>query len=290
MSWRTVVISSKCKMDLSMGYMVVRGENTKRVFIDEIDILIIENPAVSMTGCLLSELTKRKVRIIFCDEKHNPYGELHPYYGSHDNSLKIRRQITWDDMHKKSIWTCIVGEKIKNQSRLLYKQNHIEQSHMLNEYAAEIEFDDETNREGHAAKVYFNALFGKDFSRGRECPLNAALNYGYSLILSAFNRTICENGYLTQIGISHNNMYNPFNLSCDLMEPFRIVIDEAVLSMELTEFNRDAKYNLISIYNNTYKIDGSEQSMLNAIKIYTKSVLNAIEDNDTGRIKFAKLI
>lgn len=68
MSWRTVVISNRCKLDLSMGFMVVRGEDTKRVFLDEISVLMIENPAVSMTGCLLAELTRHKVRIIFCDE------------------------------------------------------------------------------------------------------------------------------------------------------------------------------------------------------------------------------
>lgn len=72
MSWRTVLISSRCKLDYSMGYMVIRGEETARIFIDEIAVLMIENPAVSMTGCLLSELTEKKVRIIFCDEKEAP--------------------------------------------------------------------------------------------------------------------------------------------------------------------------------------------------------------------------
>lgn len=56
MSWRTVLISSRCKLDYSMGYMVIRGEETARIFIDEIAVLMIENPAVSMTGCLLSDL------------------------------------------------------------------------------------------------------------------------------------------------------------------------------------------------------------------------------------------
>lgn len=56
MSWRTVVISNRCKLDLKMGYMVVRGEDTKRVFLDEMAVLMIENPAVSLTGCLLEAL------------------------------------------------------------------------------------------------------------------------------------------------------------------------------------------------------------------------------------------
>lgn len=290
MSWRTVVITNRCKLDLSMGYMVVRSEETKRIFIDEIAIVIIENPAVSITGCLLTELARRKVRVIFCDEKRSPYGELQPYIGSHDSSSKIRTQIAWSDERKKAVWTQIVTEKIRNQAELLYSFDYITEGDLLSEYIEQIEFGDTTNREGHAAKVYFNALFGKDFSRGQENAINASLNYGYSLILSAFNRTVCANGYLTQIGIFHDNMFNAYNFSCDLMEPFRVIVDNEVLGMHLTEFNRDLKYRLISLLNETYVINGSEQSLINTIKIYSKSVFDAINDNDLSLIRFAKLI
>ena len=64
MSWRTVVISSRCKLDLKMGYMVVRGDEIRRIYLDEIALLLIENPAVSMTGYLLSALMERKVKVI----------------------------------------------------------------------------------------------------------------------------------------------------------------------------------------------------------------------------------
>ena len=67
MSWRTVVITNRCKLDYKMGYMVVRGEETKRVFLDEVCVIIIENPAVSLTGCLLSVLTEKKV--LRCNRK-----------------------------------------------------------------------------------------------------------------------------------------------------------------------------------------------------------------------------
>lgn len=60
MSWRIVVISKRCKLDLKMGYMVVRSEETKRIYLDEISMVIIENIAVSITGCLLAELKRTK--------------------------------------------------------------------------------------------------------------------------------------------------------------------------------------------------------------------------------------
>ena len=75
-----------------------------------------------------------------------------------------------------------------------------EEADLLYQYINEIEFGDVTNREGHAAKVYFNALFGMDFTRSAENVTNAALNYGYSLLLSTFNRCVVANGYITQLG------------------------------------------------------------------------------------------
>lgn len=72
MSWRVVVIESQSKLDYKMGYLVVRGLETKRVLLDEIAVLLIENPAVSMTGVLIAALTEKKIKVIFCDAKRNP--------------------------------------------------------------------------------------------------------------------------------------------------------------------------------------------------------------------------
>lgn len=91
MSWRTVIIQNRAKLDYKMGYMVVRGEETKRVLIDEISILVIENPAVALTGCLIEALIEKKVKVIFCDAKRNPVAELVSHHGSHDSSLKINK-------------------------------------------------------------------------------------------------------------------------------------------------------------------------------------------------------
>ena len=119
MSWRVVIISNRCKLDYSMNYMVIRSEETKRLLLDEIAILIIENNAVSMTGCLLSALIDKKIRIVLCDGQHNPQAEINPYYGAHNDVLKIKQQIEWSVDCKKKIWTSIVREKISNQSKLI---------------------------------------------------------------------------------------------------------------------------------------------------------------------------
>lgn len=286
MSWRTVVITSRCKLDYKMGFMVVRAEETKKIFIDEIAILLIENPAVSLTGCLLEALIEKKIRVVFCNTKRTPNAELVPYYNSYDCSRKIKAQIAWTDDTKGAVWADIVAEKIRKQADFLDELEKFNESTLLRSYLTQIESHDVTNREGHAAKVYFNALFGMDFTRSEENITNAALNYGYSIILSAFNREIVAHGYLTQLGIFHDNMFNHFNLSCDLMEPFRILIDRRVKGMQLAEFSSEQKYQLVNILNETVTINQTRQTVLNAIKYYCRSIFDALNDGDLSLIQF----
>lgn len=286
MSWRTIVVSSHCKLDLKMGCMVIRSDETKRVLLDEISTIIVESTAVSITACLISEIARRKIRLIFCDEKYNPCAELAPLYGSHDCSAKLRTQIGWNAEIKAFIWTEIVSEKIRNQAYLLRLLGHSDEADMLCGYLAEMELNDSSNREGHAAKVYFNALFGKQFSRNADNSLNAALNYGYAIILSAVNREICACGYLTQLGLFHDNMFNYFNLGCDLMEPFRIIIDKIVEQRRFNVFGTAEKHEMIKIFNSKVIIADQEQYLQNAIKIYCRSVFDAINSCDSSLIKF----
>ncbi len=289
MSWRTVVITSRCKLDYKMGFMVVRAEEIKKIFLDEIAVLLIENPAVSLTGCLLEALVEKKIRVIFCDARRTPNAELVPYYNSYDCSRKIKAQIAWTDDLKGAVWADIVAEKIRKQADFLEEQERFNESSLLRSYLSQIEPHDATNREGHAAKVYFNALFGMDFTRSEENVTNAALNYGYSIILSAFNREIVSHGYLTQLGVFHDNMFNHFNLSCDLMEPFRILIDRKVKSMSLTDFDSEEKHGLVNVLNDTVVINRTKQTVLNAIKHYCRSIFDAMNEGDLSLIQFYSL-
>lgn len=285
MSWRTVIISKKAKLDLRLGSMVVRGEETKKVHLSEIAVLIIEHTAVSLTAALLCELTKRKVKVIFCDETRNPNSELIPYYGSHDTSAKLRTQINWNQNIKDIIWTAIVREKILQQRDVLLATNKKE-AMLLGQYLQEVQLADQTNREGHAAKVYFGAMFGLEHTRNTENPINAALNYGYGLILSAINREIVSNGYVTQLGIHHDNMFNFFNFGSDLMEPFRPLVDHLVYTLDPDRFGKKEKHVLADILNIKVLIDGKEQFLTNAMRIYCKSVFDALNNEDPSVLRF----
>lgn len=285
MSWRTIVITGTAKLDYQQGFLVVRGNDTKKIHLNEIQTLIIESTAVSVTVFLLKELTNHKVKIIFCDEKRNPSSELIPYYGSHDTSIKVREQIAWEQNLKTSVWTEIVKEKIRQQAIAL-NGFQCKEEKALRKYIDEVEFGDATNREGHAAKVYFNAMFGKEFSRRDENSINAALNYGYSLLLSAFNREIVANGFITQLGLSHSNRFNPFNLASDLMEPFRPLVDIMVKEKNLQKFEMEEKHEMMELLTTEVIIKNRKEFLPNAIHIYCKSIFDLLCNKGEGAISF----
>lgn len=287
MSWRTVVVTGIAKLDFKMDYLVIRKkEETHKVHLSEIGMLLIESTSVSLTAMLLCELTKHKIKVVFCDEQHNPHSELLPYYGSHDTSAKIRKQIAWTDVEKELVWTEIVTEKIRQQSIHLQEASAYEEAELLEKYITEVEPGDVSNREGHAAKVYFNALFGLEFTRSEDNAINAALNYGYGILLSCFNKEIVANGYMTQIGLFHDNMFNPFNLASDYMEPFRPVIDRIVAGMKIECFDTEEKREILSFLNDEVFIDGKCHYVSNAIKIYCRSVFDALNERDVSLIRF----
>lgn len=280
MSFRTVVITRQSKISYKNRFLVVKKDSEERfVHLSEIDTIIVDSISVSISAYLLKELADNKINIIFCDEKHNPFGELSSYYSRHNTSKQIKEQIQWKKSSKDMVWKKIVENKILNQSQLLKKVKS-PKNELLLSYIDEIQIGDKTNREGHAAKVYFNELFGKNFSRNDSNNINAALNYGYAVLLSTINKEIVSNGYLTQLGIHHKNEFNEFNLTCDIMEPFRIVIDNFVYYNQDREFDSSYKLDLVNIFNNNFKYSGKKYVLKDIIKMYVKSTLEAITDDE----------
>ncbi|WP_067141399.1 type II CRISPR-associated endonuclease Cas1 [Oceanivirga salmonicida] len=285
MGWRTVVIGNRSKLDLKYNNVIIRKQDEVYCLnITELDTLILESTAISVTCALLCELVKNKVKIIFCDEKSDPFFEISSLYGSHDTYTKINQQFNWKQSTKESIWTRLVYEKIGKQKDFLKFLNKSEYK-LLEKYQMELEYNDITNREAHAAKVYFNALFGKNFSRREENAINKALNYGYHLLTSTISKEIINNGYLTQLGIFHSNQFNKFNLTSDLVEVFRPLIDKIVYNNNFKKFGSEEKKIMLSIFKNKVKIDNKEYYVPDAIKIYVKTILDAINSNELLKVK-----
>ena len=278
MSFRTVVITNQLKLNYKNRFLVVKQDNDEKyIHLSEIDTIIVDSISVSISSYLLKELSNNKINIIFCDEKHNPFGELSSYYLSHNTSKKITNQTKWTNESKDILWQKIIKNKIINQALMLNKIKSKKYDLVLS-YVEEVKLGDKTNREGHSAKVYFNELFGKDFVRNNSDEINAALNYGYAILLSTINKEVVSNGYLTQLGIHHKNEFNQFNLSCDLMEPFRVIIDNFIYYNQNRELDTQFKLDIINIFNNRYSYDNKKYILKDIIKLFVKNALDSIED------------
>ena len=288
MGFRTVIIKNRAKLEVRLNSLIVRGEQEKKVFLDEINTLIVQSTAVSLTASLLCELIKRNIKVIFCDEKHNPQSELLPYYGAHNTSKRYKEQIAWKDEIKARVWRQIIKKKIEGQAQHLFELDFFEQADLLRSYLYEVQENDVSNREGHAAKVYFNCLLGIGNSRKAGGFFNGCLNYGYAVLISAFNREIVSSGYLTQLGIWHDNEFNEFNLACDLMEPFRVVVDRTAMGIE--EGDKEFKKKMVNILNYKTLIDGKNTTLDLAIRHFTKSVFRALEERDESLLIFPEKI
>ena len=284
MSWRTVVITNKCKLSYKNNYLIIRKEDNKMIHLSEVGTIIIDSTLVSITSYLLAELVKRKIKVVFCDERRNPISELIPLYGSHNTSKKILKQVKWDETTKAMIWSKIVKNKIKNQGKVLKKIDAVK-ANMLFEYVNQVEYNDISNREGHAAKVYFNSLFGKGFIRHGGDEINAALDYGYAILVSTINKEIVSNGCMTQLGIKHKNEFNYFNLSYDLVEPFRVLVDNLVAQNIGNELDKNYKYKLVNILNSKVKIEGKSYFLTNAIQIYVRNIINALDEQNVSLVQ-----
>lgn len=247
MGFRTVIVNSRCKLEFRLNYLIIRGEQERRIIVNEINTIIIQSTTISLTAALLCELMKNNVKVIFCDEKNNPQSELIPYYGAHNTSKRYKTQLMWQEDTKRSVWQAIIKQKIENQANNLLKYGFLSEYEILKSYKNDVQFGDISNREGHAAKVYFNCMMPSGENRRSGGFINGCLNYGYAILLSIFNREIVACGYLTQLGIWHDNEFNPFNLSCDLMEPLRPVIDFTAFSLEFGD--EDFKKKMINILN-----------------------------------------
>lgn len=290
MSWRTVVLTNHSKLSLRMNHLVITGEDVVTIPLTEIGQLVIENPNIVLTGHLMNALSKYKIMTIVCDEKHLPMSQIQLIYGHFRQAKMIQTQLNWKPEKKDRLWQSIVKHKIFNQKVLLEHYFPEKDYKNFNTYIADVELNDDTNREGHAAKVYFNQLFGKTFIRGRDTPINWGLNYGYSLLMTLFTRAIVTKGLLTEVGIHHRSQYNHYNLASDFMEVYRPMIDRIVKDHIIDEFTKENKRALLNVFNIQVWIKNRKQYLANSIDLYVDSLIKFLEKEKDEELAFPKII
>jgi CRISPR-associated endonuclease cas1, NMENI subtype len=250
---RSLVFSSPANLSLKDRQIVISlkesPEDKITAPIEDIGVVIIDNPAVSITIPLLNDLADNNVIVIICNSKGVPSSTLLSFGTNHYQGEILQSQIDITEPLKKGLWKQIVESKIKNQAALLNKLG--KRGDKLKPYYNNVKSGDVDNREGIAARIYFQELFGKGFVRERSQEgINALLNYGYTILRAATARAVVGSGLFPGIGLYHHNRSNSFPLVDDLIEPYRPFVDEAVyqlLSNNCIELSKNVKAKLISV-------------------------------------------
>lgn len=224
------MVTRPARLRLEQRALAVDGEQgTVRVPLEDVSVLVIDQPQVNLTAQLLSACADQQIAVVTVGANHHPNGVLLPHL-PHSRALKVMRaQLALSLPRRKQLWRSIIQRKIRNQADVLERCDHPSACRRLRALAQGVRSGDAGHAESQAAQVYFRALFPRGFTRGQDRLHNAALNYGYSIIRSALARNLVIYGFLTAFGLHHDSEQNAFNLADDLLEPFRPILDAYVL-------------------------------------------------------------
>ena len=281
-----MVVDSDCYMSLSCGNLSVERKDGSELTtpIDQLKTVMVSSVNTSVSVALLNELARSGVLLVFCNEKHEPSIEMTPMLQNFEASGHIIDQSLWEDSKKGNVWKKIVESKISSERRLL-EYLGLPIPDKLAEYGNTVLPNDSSNREGQAAGVYFRALFGSGFIRHTFDETNAALNYGYVIERSAFCRVISLYGYHNALGINHRNRQNPFNLACDLMEPFRVFVDRIVYENRDRELDWEYKKLFVELLQTRVRYGDRTFCLNDALECYSLDVFRAMQSGDVQEIK-----
>jgi len=234
---RTVDISEPAYLHMEDRQMLVdkNGEVVATIPIEDLGILILQNPGIVLTQSLIVACQENNVVVIFCDKAHLPYSVILPI--SDGNSLHtkvLREQVAVSLPTSKRLWQQIVRQKVREQSNTLMRVGT--RSAALDRLVEKVKSGDRENHEAQAAQLYWKALMGNNFRRDRTANgVNALLNYGYAIVRAMVARALVGSGLHPAMGLKHQNQYNGLCLADDLMEPFRPWVDCIVYQIRETQ-------------------------------------------------------
>lgn len=277
MGYRNIFIENPAKINVKMNQLIITQENSISIPIEDISSIVIDNSIVTITSFALSKCSKKNVALFICDDKHIPNAYLLPYENYYHKLPVITAQFKMSKKTKGRIWQKIIKAKIQNQASntegIVYKELIILKKSVA-EYDAEYS-------EPNAARIYFSSIFGSNFNRRDENLINASLNYGYAIVRGIICRELCAQGLEPSIAIFHHNQLNPFNLSDDLIEPFRGLIDKWIIERCLKKDDLD-KESILRILFSDVQINDEFQSLSNAVKLMVQSYKKCCLSNSSS--------
>ena len=286
MGWKTIIIGCESKVSLTLNRMrITIDDEYQNIPLSDIDTVIFSHIGVVITIPLLSKLVENNINIIVCDDKNDPIGIFQPFNNHSLVFKRLNNQLNWKLTRKKKFWKIIIEQKIQSEidALTIEKKNDLIIK-QLNVYKDSVYTDDQTNREAIAARSYFQELFGNGFTRDDNNVVNATLNYGYKIIASYISKCITSRGLITQLGVHHIGESNPFNLTYDFIEPFRVFIDLWVYENIKSSFSTYEKTEIINILNYKINVNNKWIRLCDAIEDIIDSYIAFLDERENNII------
>lgn len=281
---QTLFFTTPVSLSLKYNQIEIRYKDVEEVItrpIEDVGVIIVENQMVHFTIPLLNALADNNVAVIFCNAQCMPNTMLMPLESNAIQQEVYRFQVEASLPTKKRIWKDIIECKIRNQAALLDMLGR--DGKVLKPYYMNVLSGDSDNREGLAAKIYWQQMYGRRFNRNRngEDP-NSLLNYGYAILRAAVARALLGSGLFPAFGLFHRNRYNAFPLADDVMEPYRPFVDYAVYQIfgysSEACLDKEAKQSLVRVLFTDVKMKDQIRPLQVALSMTTASLVRALKD------------
>lgn len=281
MSWRIIYIEESEYLSLYLDNIKIRRKDDEIIIpLSDIHSLIIDNYKSVLSVNLLNKCVEYKVNVLLCGIDHMPKSLIYPIRGNNQTPKMLRAQINWNEDIKNILQMKIVKGKILNQKQVLERhEKDLKVIKRLEGFMEEVEPGDVTNREGLSAKMYFRELFGKDFIRFEQDAVNAGLNYGYSILRSQISKVLLSRGLNPSIGIFHKGAENIFNLSDDVIEVFRPIVDNYVFENLIGSamLTRENRVSLIKLTTKKMLYNNEKHTFFNVLNLYVNNILDVLQ-------------
>lgn len=291
MGFRQIYVKEAKKLSLlNNSLLITRGEGKEDLSfsLEDIDLVFVEDPNAVITARLISEAANLGVSIIVCGGDYLPSAQTIPINGHYLQSNMLKLQLELLPSKKNKFWETIIKTKIANQMEVLNITTcDMETYNRMKEYRQQVKSGDERNMEGQAAKEYFKSIFGPNFIRFSDSPISAALNYGYSVLTGAVIRSVAFAGLNDNIGIWHHSAQNANNLSCDLVEVFRPVVDYYVyknLDRLITPLPMEIRKGLLNLLNYYVIFDNKKYQVSYAIGLLVNEYVDYLKNGNIEKI------
>ncbi len=258
------------------------NEQEVTVPLAELAAVILTHPQITCTRTVLSGLAEAGAVVVACDDRFLPVAMMLPLTGYHAPARRLAAQANATVPLKKRLWQQLVKAKVRAQAQLLIEFRG--DDYGLTEMSKQVRSGDTQNVEAQAARVYWPVIFNDtNFQRNFTAPdQNRFLNYGYAVLRAAVARAICAAGLHPGLGLHHHHRNNPYCLADDLIEPFRPIIDRAVVELvddDLADapMDKHIKAQLIQPVMDRYLLDGEQRTLFDNLGRLAASLANAFQ-------------